>query len=263
MTRKALGNFRWMPGTFAMLSLSLSAKSIYPVMCCEANFEDSEDEFQISKDNIGTKTGINSFKAVNDGLAELKNYSIDIDGFEKILYSRRHQDREDRQYNLYRIWFPRRKEETLKVDAKSFIGGVFQFHRSIIESGVWAKLTSRQKVFWMGLRSVAEPPPEAHEHAYKEMELDGFDSRTYSQALGNRSYDVWAGSRAKLLRDIGIKNVNIYREVVEPLEEIGMVEQLPTGRSSKAGSVYKVFFAPEPLRHQMEKKGLYQGINTM
>lgn len=213
-------NRRFLPkALFFDHNLSMADKSVYTVMCCLANFKKNVS-FHRSQETISRMAGL-SVDTVKKAINHLRHAGL--------VQAKKRND-----IWRYRIWFPR------SGDITEWEGQAFWFHRCIIDTGLWGKLTLRQQVFYLGSRSEGKVDPEVHEEIMEAVHWSDHDI-TYKEWFPWRRYDRWEGSRRKLLKRLGIKPVNIKREVIEPLEDHGLVEQLPMYYKS----AYRVYLRPK------------------
>lgn len=208
--------------------MSLPAMAMYPVLCLQADFEQNK-WFQISQRNIATMAGV-SINTVVNGIRDLEQYKL---GGQPFLEKKKKTEGQ-RHFYVYRVNFTR------KDDMKDWKNNFFIFHKCIIDSKVWAQLTSRAKGLYLSMRMSARFDPESY------IELEGLDvdwsnwSDLYqAEEYRNRKWDLcMPPSLAELCRHVGIEPINL-RPVLEQLEYYRLVE-LADGYLK----VFKVYLRP-------------------
>lgn len=211
--------FEWKP-------MNNAAIALYPVICSVADFE-QDIWFKLPKEKIAKMAGINP-GSINRGAGNLMRYILDG----KPLLDRKMKTEDKRHYYIYRIGFIR------KYMLEEYKGQYFSFHTCIIDSGIWADLSSRAKALYIALRSVAKFEPQE----YALIEMDGanvcdMDFDFHGEAYRNRKWDFCMMSMAELCRIVHITPNNI-KEVIHQLEYHHLIECLDNG-------MFKVFLKPK------------------
>lgn len=203
--------------------LSKTALAVYTVLCSKADFEEN-NWFQISQENIAKMAGINPAQ-VKSGVEELINSRISIDS-ENPLLERKMSNEGKRHFYMYRVGFIRK--EMISVAEK------FIFHTCIIDTGIWAKLTTRAKALYLAMRTVAK----FDQDLYNLIEY-GESPYIKVEDFRNRLWDVWDSSMismAELCRWVNIESSNI-RDVIQQLEKVYLIERVDR--------YFKVYLKPE------------------
>ena len=125
--------FYYIDNAFALYKFSKRAMCVYPVICTFADFDEPK-WFHMSIRNIGKFAGMGN-EATEAGLWELQQKG-------KLLRKKVQKGSESRwEYKL----------EMDVVEGKQFI-----FYTSIVECGIWAKMSQRAKAAYLVLRSIAK-----------------------------------------------------------------------------------------------------------
>lgn len=210
-----MNNHRYLPKDFIFEPLSLTAKSLYPVLCYLADFKDPGKAFQESQANIGRMAGISNSQTVKKAITELCEAG----------YCKAEYIRGERQYYVYRVEFVRIDEGTVS-DKQLRKGTFYRFNTCIIESGVWAELKPRQQVFYQALRSRAVIDPD-EEQAWHDLKMEmGIDHIPYKDFYAQRKHEIFMGSVPQLCEEAGMSSVNMKTTVIKPLEKYRLVKQL-------------------------------------
>ena len=137
-----MDSFRAIPKSVILnYGLSKAALAVYPVLCCEADFE-KDEAFQISQANIALFAGV-SENTVRNALKELENAGLLIK--EKVTDGPRH-------FYIYRVDFFRKP----MLDKTRQHGGAIYFYTCIINNGIWAELPLGAKAIYLFLRAEAK-----------------------------------------------------------------------------------------------------------
>ena len=191
---------------------SLSALSLYPVLCSKANFE-KNNWFQISIDNLATLAGL-SPPTVCKSIDELTGAqsTIKIDGKKVKILEKKLESKGSRNYNIYRAGFVRGTTTTK--------GENLLFFTDLIDSGIWANLTKRARLFYLALRNEAKFDAAT----YRDIEYDEENQIAKGEFdFFWRKWDVCDKSRKELCNLVGIDSSDIYRCIYE-LEKYELIE---------------------------------------
>lgn len=229
-------NFRKLPKAFIYSNdLSKEAKAIYPVLACNADFRQNKS-FQLSLKNIGRMAGIKSHALIRDAIDELEGSD----------YVKKQFIIEDRRYYIYECNFQRSSVPEKKQNTED----VIYFYKCIIDTGIWADLSPRQKLFYLGLRAEAKIDPDYDEKIRSLLgDYDYYIDEAYKEYYRKREYDYWVGSARKLCDRIGISSVNLRNTVTAPLEWNGLSKQKP----SNYWSAHEVYLIPKSIYEWKEK----------
>ncbi len=205
-------NHRYLPKDFILQPVSLSAKAIYPVLCYMADFK-QDNEFQISQANIGRMAGIKSWATTKKAVQELIDMGLLA---AKLVQGERH-------FYVYAVSFVRIDEGSDK-EKQLRKGTFYRFNTSIIESGVWAELTTRQQVFYQALRSEAVIDPEEEEYYFE----NNSDSTSYAEFYAQHKREIFYGVVSELCERAGLSSANLKKEVYAGLEKHKLIKALTT-----------------------------------
>ncbi|MFW5721648.1 MAG: hypothetical protein ACOCWW_04625 [Bacteroidota bacterium] len=225
-----MNKIRYLPKEIINAGLSKQAMAVYPVLCCEADFEEDK-EFQISRENLSRKSGLH-FNGVKSGIDELEQSE---------LCSQRLHTEGKRHFYLYTVYFVRKhmmKEENY-----------FSFHNAIIESGIWNELMPRAKVLYLAMRIYAKFDVQLYaeiEYECESNELSEFMD-IKSNDFVNRKWDVLINiSLNKICEKVGVERSNRKR-ILRQLEHFGLIETIDNQLSW-----YKVYLKPKVLATEKE-----------
>ena len=223
-----MNSFRAIPKSVIQeLGLSKAALAVYPVLCCEADFE-KDEAFQISQKNIARFAGV-SENSVRNALKELENAGLLTK--EKVTDGPRH-------FYVYKVTFYRRPE----LEANEQRGDAIYFYNCIIDNGIWAELKPRAKVLYLTLRAVAKQDLELYSVIEGENYGEDWNGVNYDDYIRNRKWDVCDISLSKLCKLAKIERTNLT-PVLEELERYKLIERV--------GRWIKVYLRPgRLLRHK-------------
>lgn len=207
-TNPNMKNHRYLPNDFVFKNISLTAKGIYPVLCCKADFK-KHKQFQVSQENIGRMAGIKHPATIRKAVNELVDAGVVSAEFVQ----------KERQYWIYDVNFVLIDEGT-ETDKFNRRGTFYRFNTAIIESGVWAKLTHRQQVFYEALRSVAKICSRELDYYFSEF---GYEV-TVADFYSTYTTEMFMGSVSKLCKDAGISYNQINTKVIPALTETGLIK---------------------------------------
>lgn len=132
-----MDSFRAIPKSVILdYGLSKAALAVYPVLCCEADFE-KDEAFQTSQKNIARFAGV-SENSVRNALKELENAGLLIK--EKVTDGPRH-------FYIYRVGFFCKPI----LDKARQYGGAIYFYNCIIDNGIWANLPLGAKAIYRSM----------------------------------------------------------------------------------------------------------------
>ncbi|HDM78941.1 MAG TPA: helix-turn-helix domain-containing protein, partial [Deltaproteobacteria bacterium] len=206
----------YLPKRIAMVGLSKRALSVYPALCSRADFE-KDKWFQVPQSTIATLSGLN-VNTVKKATEELRRSGVKFDRKTPLLKMKKVSEGK-RHFYIYRIGFIR------KGLMKDWKEQFFIFHTCIIDSGVWAELTPRAKVLYLGLRGLAFFDVEI----YAEIEFDcspgdlihdGFMEDIGGEEYRNRLWDVCTVSPSKVCRLVGIDGTDLQTSILPQLESV-------------------------------------------
>lgn len=221
-------NYRYLPNDFVFKNISLTAKGIYPVLCCKADFR-KHKQFQVSQENIGRMAGVKHPATIRKAVTELVDAGIVTAEFIQ----------KERQYWIYDVDFVLIDEGT-DIEKWNRRGTFYRFNTAIIESGVWAKLTPRQQVFYQALRSVSKICSEELDFYFSEF---GYDV-TVADFYKSYTAEGFVGSVSKLCKDAGVSFAHINTKVIPALTEAGLIKVHTT---TTRGADISVFLFPKAL----------------
>jgi len=203
-----MDSFRAIPKSVIQeLGLSKAALAVYPVLCCEADFEKNE-AFQISQANIALFAGV-SENTVRNALKELENAGLLIK--EKVTEGSRH-------FYVYKV---RRPES----ETNEQCGEAINFYTCIIENGIWAKLKLRAKVLYLTMCAVAKQDFELYSVIEWEVYERDWTGVNYDDYIRNRKWDVCDISLSKLCKVAKIERTNLT-PILEELERYKLIERV-------------------------------------
>ena len=223
-----MDSFRAIPKSVILeLGLSKAALAVYPVLCCEADFE-KDEAFQISQKNIARFAGV-SENSVRNALKELENAGLLTK--EKVTDGPRH-------FYIYRVGFFCKPI----LDKARQYGGAIYFYNCIIDNGIWAELKPRAKVLYLTLRAVAKQDLELYSVIEGENYGGDWNGVNYDDYIRNRKWDVCDISLSKLCKLAKIERTNLT-PILEELERYKLIERV--------GQWTKVYLKPgRLLRHK-------------
>jgi len=222
-----MDSFRAIPKNIISYELSKAALAVYPVLCCEADFE-KDETFHISQKNIARFAGV-SENSVRNALKELENAGLLIK--EKVTDGPRH-------FYVYKVTFYRRPE----LEANEQRGDAIYFYNCIIDNGIWAELKPRAKVLYLTLRAVAKQDLELYSVIEGENYGGDWNGVNYDDYIRNRKWDVCDISLSKLCKLAKIERTNLT-PILEELERYKLIERV--------GEWTKVYLKPgRLLRHK-------------
>jgi DNA-binding MarR family transcriptional regulator len=223
-----MNSFRAIPKSVIQeLGLSKAALAVYPVLCCEADFE-KDEAFQISQKNIARFAGV-SENSVRNALKELENAGLLTK--EKVTDGPRH-------FYIYRVGFFCKPI----LDKARQYGGAIYFYNCIIDNGIWAELKPRAKVLYLTLRAVAKQDLELYSVIEGENYGGDWNGVNYDDYIRNRKWDVCDISLSKLCKLAKIERTNLT-PILEELERYKLIERV--------GQWTKVYLKPgRLLRHK-------------
>jgi DNA-binding MarR family transcriptional regulator len=206
-----MDRFRAIPKSVILeLGLSKAALAVYPVLCCEADFE-KDEAFQISQKNIARFAGV-SENSVRNALKELENAGLLTK--EKVTDGPRH-------FYIYRVGFFRKP----MLDETRQYGGAIYFYNCIIDNGIWAELKPRAKVLYLTLRAVAKQDLELYSVIEGEDYGGDWTGVNYDDYIRNRKWDVCDISLSKLCKVAKIERTNLT-PILEELERYKLIERV-------------------------------------
>lgn len=222
-----MDSFRAIPKDIISYGLSKAALAVYPVLCCEADFE-KDEAFQISQKNIARFAGV-SENSVRNALKELENVGLLTK--EKVTDGPRH-------FYIYRVGFFCKPI----LDKARQYGGAIYFYNCIIDNGIWAELKPRAKVLYLTLRAVAKQDLELYSVIEGEDYGGDWTGVNYDDYIRNRKWDVCDISLSKLCKLAKIERTNLT-PILEELERYKLIERV--------GEWTKVYLKPgRLLRHK-------------
>ncbi|MGI6610941.1 MAG: helix-turn-helix domain-containing protein [Limnochordia bacterium] len=206
-----MDSFRAIPKSVILeLGLSKAALAVYPVLCCEADFE-KDEAFQISQKNIARFAGV-SENSVRNALKELENAGLLTK--EKVTDGPRH-------FYIYRVGFFRKP----MLDETRQHGGAIYFYNCIIDNGIWAELKPRAKVLYLTMRAVAKQDFELYSVIEGEDYGGDWTGVNYDDYIRNRKWDVCDISLSKLCKLAKIERTNLT-PILEELERYKLIERV-------------------------------------
>jgi DNA-binding MarR family transcriptional regulator len=206
-----MNSFRAIPKSVIQeLGLSKAALAVYPVLCCEADFE-KDEAFQTSQKNIARFAGV-SENSVRNALKELENARLLIK--EKVTDGPRH-------FYVYKVTFYRRPE----LEANEQRGDAIYFYNCIIDNGIWAELKPRAKVLYLTLRAVAKQDLDLYSVIEGENYGGDWTGVNYDDYIRNRKWDVCDIFLSKLCKLAKIERTNLT-PILEELERYKLIERV-------------------------------------
>lgn len=208
-----------------IIDLPTVACNIYPVLCSLADFE-TDNWFQISLDNLSKMSGMN-IQTIRKGMEYLQTAK---------LLQRKKTTEGTRHFYIYRIKFIRRKK------IKDYKGWYIVFFTSIIDSGIWAKLSPRAKTLYLVARSVAKFDYEL----YMESELP-FGDHAFRMEWMEKEYlfrrwdAIIDHPFSNLCRLAGIESTNI-KQPMQQLRKYKLLKKVDN-------NFYKVYLRPKIPEH--------------
>lgn len=223
-------HFRFPKSIIAEAQLSQKALIVYPVLCSQANFEE-DNWFQISLENIAKLSGLTA-PTVQKALEELIgcNYRIKTKGIQVPILERRLTSNGSRHYYIYRVGFIRK--DMIKK-SKDFV-----FYTDLIDSGIWARLSRRAKLFYLALKNVAYFDASTYSKIEGYPESDLISKGEFDFSI--RKWDVCNSTRKELCNAVGIGSSDIYR-VIRELEDKYLIETI--------GRYFKVWVKLRDVEH--------------
>lgn len=206
-----MDSFRAIPKSVILeLGLSKVALAVYPVLCCEADFE-KDEAFQMSQKNIARFAGV-SENSVRNALKELENAGLLIK--EKVTDGSRH-------FYVYKVAFYRRPE----LEANEQRGEAIYFYNCIIDNGIWANLPLGAKAIYLFLR--AEAKQDFKLYSFIEGEDYGGDwtGLNYDDYIRNRKWDVCEASLTQISKAVRVERSKIGA-YLEALERFRLIERV-------------------------------------
>lgn len=192
-----MNGFRGIRKEFVYSGLSLTARGLYPVLCYLSDFGNSDPK-QVSRENIGKLAGIRNWRSIDRAIEELVSA-----GWVEATKTEHKQ----RRFWIYTVDFVR-DADIAETKHKDW----FPFATSMIECGVWAQLTSRAKVFYLGLRCVSE------------FLYDDYPEISFADAYRNRDYEyAHLDNIRQFCKSIGIDNSKLY-QLYRQLYAYGLIE---------------------------------------
>ena len=203
-----MDSFRAIPKSVILnYGLSKAALAVYPVLCCEADFE-KDEAFHISQKNIARFAGV-SENSVRNALKELENAGLLIK--EKVTDGPRH-------FYVYKVCRP-------ESEANEQCGEAINFYTCIIENGIWAELKLRAKVLYLTMRAVAKQDFELYSVIEWEVYERDWSGISYDDYIRYRKWDVCDISLSKLCKLAKIERTNLT-PILEELERYKLIERV-------------------------------------
>ena len=206
-----MDSFRDIPKSVILeLGLSKVALAVYPVLCCEADFE-KDEAFHISQANIARFAGV-SENSVRNALKELENAGLLTK--EKVTDGPRH-------FYVYKV---RRPES----EANEQCGEAINFYTCIIENGIWASLPLGAKAIYLFLRAEAKRDLDIYskiEEIEAIMAGEFYGPMEYLEYIRNRKWDICETSLTKISRVMGVARSKIGA-YLEALERFRLIERV-------------------------------------
>lgn len=212
----------------------LRALAVYPVLASRANYQ-RNDWRPISQQNIAELAGMSDVTAAR-AVADLCHATMGRRSMALLdarLETRRARYYE-RSYYFYRTRFIRPHMR------RAWRGECFVFHVALIDSRVWRALRDASKVLYLGLRSVARFDAQLYAQEEGVDLVAGVpgskaDATEFYRVFGQRKWDVYRGSLARVCRLLGLSDKS-PGWMVRELQRAGLVEPLEAG--------YKVHLRP-------------------
>jgi len=206
-----MNSFRAIPKSVIQeLGLSKAALAVYPVLCCEADFEKAE-AFQISQKNIARFAGV-SEHSVRNGLKELENAGLLTK--EKVTDGPRH-------FYVYKVTFYRRPE----LEANEQRGDAIYFYNCIIDNGIWANLPLGAKAIYLFLRAEAQQDLDIYSEIEGIMTGEFYEPWEYPEYIRNRKWDICETSLTEISKAVGVDRSKIGA-YLEALERFRLIERV-------------------------------------
>ena len=222
-----MDSFRAIPKSVIQeLGLSKAALAVYPVLCCEADFE-KDEAFHISQKNIARFAGV-SENSVRNALKELENAGLLTK--EKVTDGPRH-------FYVYKV---RRPES--EANEQCGCGEAINFYTCIIENGIWASLPLGAKAIYLFLRAEAKQDFELYSFIEWEVYERDWTGVNYDDYIRNRRWDICETSLTKISRAVRVDRSKIGA-YLEALERFRLIERV--------GRWIEVYLRPRRLlRHK-------------
>ncbi|MGB3982725.1 MAG: helix-turn-helix domain-containing protein, partial [Bacillota bacterium] len=189
-----MDSFRAIPKDIISYGLSKAALAVYPVLCCEADFEKNE-AFQISQANIALFAGV-SENTVRNALKELENAGLLTK--EKVTDGPRH-------FYIYRVGFFCKPI----LDKARQYGGAIYFYTCIIENGIWASLPLGAKAIYLFLRAEAKQDLDIYSEIEGIMTGEFYEPMEYPEYIRNRKWDICETSLTEISKAVGVDRSKI------------------------------------------------------
>ena len=206
-----MNSFRAIPKSVIQeLGLSKAALAVYPVLCCEADFE-KDEAFQISQKNIARFAGV-SENSVRNALKELENAGLLIK--EKVTEGSRH-------FYIYRVGFFCKPI----LDKARQYGGAIYFYTCIIENGIWASLPLGAKAIYLFLRAEAKQDLDIYSKIEAIMTEEFYEPWEYPEYIRNRKWDICEASLTQISKAVRVERSKIGA-YLEALERFRLIERV-------------------------------------
>lgn len=203
-----MDSFRAIPkNVIQELGLSKAALAVYPVLCCEADFE-KDEAFQISQANIALFAGV-SENSVRNALKELENAGLLTK--EKVTDGSRH-------FYVYKV---RRPES----EANEQRGDAIYFYNCIIENGIWASLPLGAKAIYLFLRAKAKQDLDIYSKIEAIMTGEFYEPMEYPEYIRNRKWDICETSLTQISKAVRVERSKIGA-YLEALERFRLIERV-------------------------------------
>jgi hypothetical protein len=197
-------------GIFA--TLSPSACAVLPVLYC---LQDSKGVVRHSISTIACFTGFERH-ATSRGIMEL----VDLPEPYKVRYETQITDN-----GHYKYWF-------YIPPVGSNKGDFFPFRHCIIESGIWAQVSSAGKRVYLALRTFNDVflTNIAEDTATSDDFLNGgLDTNEKKKAFGTRPFDVCTAEQAIIAEISNIRKQETLQKAANNLERFGLMGNNPDG----------------------------------
>ena len=205
-----MDSFRAIPKNIISYGLSKAALAVYPVLCCEADFE-KDEAFQISQKNIARFAGV-SENSVRNALKELENAGLLTK--EKVTDGPRH-------FYVYKVTFYRRPE----LEANEQRGDAIYFYNCIIDNGIWANLPLGAKAIYLFLRAEAKQDLDIYSEIEGIMTGEFYEPMEYPEYIRNRKWDICETSLTEISKAVGVDRSKIGASL-EALERFRLIERV-------------------------------------
>ncbi len=206
-----MDSFRAIPKSVILdYGLSKAALAVYPVLCCEADFE-KDEAFQISQKNIARFAGV-SENSVRNALKELENAELLIK--EKVTEGSRH-------FYIYRVGFFCKPI----LDKARQYGGAIYFYNCIIENGIWASLPLGAKAIYLFLRAEAKQDLDIYSKIEAIMTEEFYEPWEYPEYIRNRKWDICEASLTQISKAVRVERSKIGA-YLEALERFRLIERV-------------------------------------